>query len=57
MWLEMMVARTRSELAVYGIKDSPKKEPEILIKMFHMIIMSYDSLFFDKNVNGWEILC
>ena len=51
-----MVAWSWSELVVYGIKDSPKKEPEILIKMFH-IIMSYGSLLFDKNVNGWEILC
>ena len=50
-----MVAWSWSEFAVNGIKDSPKKESEILIKMFH-IIMSYDSLLFDKNANGWEIL-
>ena len=43
-----MVAWSWSELAVYGIKNSPKKESEILIKMFH-IIMSYDSLLFDKT--------
>ena len=43
-----MVAWSWSELAVYGIKDSPKKESEILIKMFH-IIMSYGSLLFDKT--------
>ena len=50
-----MVAWTWSELAVNGIKDSPKKEPEILIKIFH-IIMSYNSLLL-INANGWEILC
>ena len=43
-----MVAWTWSELAVYGIEDSPKKEPEILIKMFH-IIMSYGSLLLIKR--------
>ena len=43
-----MVAWSWSELAVNGIKDSPKKESEILIKMFH-IIMSYGSLLFDKT--------
>ena len=43
-----MVAWSWSELAVYGIKDSPKKESEILIKMFHTI-MSYNSLLFDKT--------
>ena len=43
-----MVAWTWSELAVYGIKDSPKKESEILIKMFH-INHVFDSLFFDKT--------
>lgn len=50
-----MVAWSWSELAVNGIKDSPKKESEILIKMFH-IIMSYGSILFDKNANGWKIL-
>lgn len=45
MWFEPMVAWTRSELAVNGIKNSPKKEPEILIKMFH-IIMSCGSILF-----------
>ena len=50
-----MVAWTWSEFSVYGIKDSPKKESEILIKMFH-IIMSYGSLLFDKNADEWEIL-
>ena len=50
-----MVARTRTELAVYGIKDSPKEEAKVLKKMFH-IIMSYNSMLFDKNANGWEIL-
>ena len=53
--LEAMVAWTWSELAVNGIKDSPKKKSEILIKMFH-IIMSYGSLLFDKNEDEWEIL-
>ena len=53
--LEAMVAWTWSELAVNGIKDSPKKESEILIKMFH-IIMSCGSLLFDKNADEWEIL-
>ena len=43
-----MVAWAWSELAVNGIEDSPKKESEILIKMFH-IIMSYDSLLLDKT--------
>ena len=43
-----MVAWSWSELAVYGIKDSPKKESEILIKMFH-IIMSYGSLLLIKR--------
>ena len=43
-----MVAWTRTELTVYGIKDSPKKEPEILINMFH-IIMSYYSLLLIKR--------
>ena len=38
-----------------GIEDSPKKESEILIKMFH-IIMSCGSLLFDKNADEWEIL-
>ena len=37
--LEAMVAWTWSELAVYGIKDSPKKESEILIKMFHIYLI------------------
>ena len=46
--LEAMVAWSWSELAVYGIKDSPKKESEILIKMFH-IIMFYDSLLLIKR--------
>ena len=46
--LEAMVAWSWPELAVYGIKDSPKKESEILIKMFH-IIMSYDSLLLIKR--------
>ena len=46
--LEAMVAWTWSELAVYGIEDSPKKEPEILIKMLH-IIMSYGSLLLIKR--------
>ena len=47
-----MVAWSWSELAVYGIKDSSKKESEILIKMFHKI-MSYNSLLFDKTqMNG-----
>lgn len=32
-----MVAWSWSEFAVNGIKDSPKKESEILIKMFHII--------------------
>ena len=50
-----MVAWTWSELAVNGIKDSPKKESEIFIKMFH-IIMSCGSLLFDKNADEWEIL-
>lgn len=50
-----MVAWSWSGLAVNGIKDSPKKESEILIKMFH-IIMSYGSLLYDKNANGREIL-
>ena len=50
-----MVTRSWSELAVNGIENSPKKEPEILIKMFH-IIMSYGSLLFDKNADEWEIL-
>lgn len=40
-----MVARTWSELAVNGIKDSPKKEAEILIKMFHIMI----HCFLDKT--------
>ena len=53
--LEAMVAWTWSELAVNGFKDSPKKEAEILIKMFH-IIMSCGSLLFDKNADEWEIL-
>ena len=35
--LGAMVAWSWTELAVYGIKDSPKKESEILIKMFHII--------------------
>ena len=43
-----MVAWSWSELAVNGIKDSPKKESEILIKMFH-IIMFYDSLLLIKR--------
>ena len=43
-----MVAWSWSEFAVNGIKDSPKKEAEILIKMFH-IIMSYDSLLLIKR--------
>ena len=43
-----MVAWTWSELAVYGIKDSPKNEAEILIKMFH-INHVFDSLLFDKT--------
>ena len=34
--LEAMVAWSWTELAVNGIKDSPKKESEILIKMFHI---------------------
>lgn len=34
-----MVSWSWSELAVYGIKNSPKKEPEILIKMFHIYII------------------
>ena len=34
-----MVAWSWSELAVYGIKNSPKKESEILIKMFHIYII------------------
>ena len=34
-----MVAWSWAELAVYGIKDSPKKEPEILIKMFHIYLI------------------
>ena len=34
-----MVARSWSELAVNGIKDAPKKEPEILIKMFHIYLI------------------
>lgn len=50
-----MVARSWTEFAVYGIKNSPKKESEILIKIFH-IIMSYGSLLFDKNADEWEIL-
>ena len=50
-----MVAWSWSEFAVNGIKDSPKKKSEILIKMFH-IIMSYGSLLFDKNADEWEIL-
>ena len=37
--LGAMVAWTWSELAVYGIKDSPKKESEILIKMFHIYLI------------------
>ena len=36
--LEAMVAWTRSEFAVNGIEDTPKKETEILIKMFHIIM-------------------
>ena len=43
-----MVAWSWSEIAVNGIEDSPKKEAEILIKMFH-IIMSYDSLLLIKR--------
>ena len=46
--LGAMVAWSWSELAVNGIEDSPKKEAEILIKMFH-IIMSYDSLLLIKR--------
>lgn len=46
--LGAMVAWSWSELAVNGIKDSPKKESEILIKMFH-IIMSYYSLLLIKR--------
>lgn len=37
--LEAMVAWSWSELAVYGIKDSPKKESEILIKMFNIYLI------------------
>ena len=33
-----MVAWSWSELVVNGIEDSPKKESEILIKMFHIIV-------------------
>ena len=44
-----MVSWTWTELAVYSIKDSPKKEPEILIKMFHIMI----HCFLDKTqMNG-----
>lgn len=43
-----MVAWSWTEFAVNGIKDSPKKESEILIKMFHTI-MSYDSLLLIKR--------
>ena len=43
--LEAMVAWSWTEFAVYDIKNSPKKEPEILIKMFH-IIMSCGSILF-----------
>lgn len=32
-----MVAWAWSEIAVYDIKDSPKKEAEILIKKFHIL--------------------
>ena len=39
MWLEAMVAWSWSELAVNSIKDSPKKESEILIKMFHIYLI------------------
>ena len=48
MWLEAMVAWSWSELAVNSIKDSPKKESEILIKMFH-IINVFDSLLLIKR--------
>ena len=43
-----MVAWSWSEFALNGIKDSPKNEAEILIKMFH-INHVFDSLLFDKT--------
>lgn len=44
-----MVAWAWSEIAVYDIKDSPKKEAEILIKKLHILFF----LPFDKTqMNG-----
>ena len=44
-----MVAWAWSEIAVNGIENSPKKEPKILIKKFHILFF----LPFDKTqMNG-----
>ena len=46
-----MVAWSWSELVVYGIKDSPKKESEILIKMFHIYLIVHCFLI-KTQMNG-----